>query len=275
VSNPSDKKNRYSKIIEFVFFENYKPGASDITFERGELVSAPSTLGLEPVKNPGDILASFRFRYPLPDAVQQKAPKGKVWIIRLAGRGKYRFSAVQTDRIIPSPHMEEIKVPDATPGIIAANAQSDEQALLAKVRYNRLLDIFTGVTCYSLQSHWRSSVIELGRSQVETDEVYVGIDRVGAQYSLPVQAKGKKDKMSIVQIEQDYLLCSEKFPALACRPIAAQFIEENLVALFDFKMGQKGISQVSERHYRLVPYAEISAEDLKLYREEAQRLSSG
>jgi hypothetical protein len=63
-------------------------------------------------------------------------------------------------------------VPDATPGIVAKYSLNDEQALLAKVRYNRLIDIFTGVTCYSLQNHLRTTVAELG--QVETDEIYVG-----------------------------------------------------------------------------------------------------
>jgi len=37
-------------------------------------------------------------------------------------------------------------------------ALGDEQALLAKLRYNRLLDIFTGVVCYSLQNHLRTNV---------------------------------------------------------------------------------------------------------------------
>ena len=45
------------------------------------------------------------------------------------------------------------EIPDATPEIILSYALSDEQALLAKVRYNRLLDIFLGITTYSLQNH--------------------------------------------------------------------------------------------------------------------------
>jgi hypothetical protein len=74
--------------------------------------------------------------------------------------------------------MAETKVPDSTPGVIAMYALSDEQALLAKLRYNRLIDIFTGVACYSLQSHLRTSVRTLG--QVETDEIYIGLDKRGA-----------------------------------------------------------------------------------------------
>ena len=106
------------------------------------------------------------------------------------------------------------------------------RALLAKLRYNRLIDTFTGVTCYSLQNHLRTTVPDLG--QVETDELYVGLDRKGAHYIIPVQAKGGRDKLNIVQIEQDMLLCEAKFPNLLCRSIAAQFMENNLIALFEF-----------------------------------------
>ena len=69
----------------------------------------------------------------------------------------------------------EIKIPDSTPGVIAKYVLSDEQALLARVRYNRLVDIFTGITCYSLQNHLRTTVRSIG--QVEIDEIYVGIDK--------------------------------------------------------------------------------------------------
>lgn len=85
--------------------------------------------------------------------------------------------------------MAETKVPDAPPGVIAMYSLNDEQALLAKLRYNRLVDIFTRVTCYSLQNHLRTAVPKLG--QVETDEIYIGVDRRGAHYIFPVQAKGK------------------------------------------------------------------------------------
>ncbi len=61
---------------------------------------------------------------------------------------------------------------------------------MTKLRYNRLIDIFTGVACYSLQSHLRTSVPNIG--QVERDEVYIGVDRQGAHYVIPVQAKGDK-----------------------------------------------------------------------------------
>lgn len=113
-------------------------------------------------------------------------------------------------QIEPSKLLAETKILDATPGIIARYAISDEQGLLARLRYNRLIDIFTGVTCYSLQNHLRTSVNGIG--QVETDELYIGVDRRGAHYVFPVQAKGGSDKLGIVQIEQDFAMCAQKFP---------------------------------------------------------------
>jgi hypothetical protein len=140
---------------------------------------------------------------------------------------------------------------------------NDEQSLLAKLRYNRLIDIFTGLTCYSLQNHLRTTLRD--GSQVETDEIYIGLDKRGVHYVLPVQAKGGKDKIGIVQIEQDLELCARKFPRLICRAIAAQFMDDNLIALFEFEQTEDGIKVSSEKHYRLVKPDELSPEELKSY----------
>ncbi len=140
---------------------------------------------------------------------------------------------------------------------------NDEQSLLAKLRYNRLIDIFTGLTCYSLQNHFRTTLSN--GSQVETDEIYIGLDKRGAHYVLPVQAKGGKDKIGVVQIEQDIELCALKFPRLICRAIAAQFMEDNLIALFVSEQTNDGIRISSEKHYRLVKPDELSPKELESY----------
>jgi len=140
--------------------------------------------------------------------------------------------------------------------------------LLAKIRYNRLIDIFTGVTCYSLQNHLRTTLIELG--QVETDEIYVGIDKQGVHYVFPVQAKSGTDKIGVVQIEQDFAVCAEKFPNAIGRPIAAQFTEDGTIALFEFVLTEEGVRVFSEKHYRLVSPDNLSDKEIEEYR---QRLS--
>ncbi|PYP87983.1 MAG: endonuclease [Blastocatellia bacterium AA13] len=256
--------NRYAQIIECIFLNNYKEGAIEVPFERIEIERVADTLGIILPKNLGDVIYSFRYRVSLPQAVQSKAPKGKTWIIRPAGRSRYCFVATEEPDILPSKLMAETKVPDSTPGVIAKYALSDEQALLARLRYNRLIDIFTGVACYSLQNHLRTTLPALG--QIETDEVYVGVDRKGVHYVFPVQAKGGRDRLSIVQIEQDVALCAKKFPLLVCRPIGAQFVQGDLIALFEFEEGDKGISVLSEKHYKLVPPEAVTSDDLEVYR---------
>ena len=102
--------------------------------------------------------------------------------------------------------------------------------------------------------------------QVETDEIYIGLDKRGAHYILPVQAKGKQERIGIVQIEQDFAVCADKFPTLICRPIAAQFMSLNMIALFELEQTEDGFIISSEKHYRLVRPEEISATELEAYR---------
>lgn len=171
--------------------------------------------------------------------------------------------AVKQANIAPSNVLVETKIPDATPGVIVKYSMNDEQALLAKLRYNRLVDVFAALTCYSLQNHLRTTLRD--GSQVETDEVYIGLDKRGMHYVLPIQAKGGKDKIGIVQIEQDFEMCTIKFPGLVCRPIAAQFMKDNIIALFEFEQTRDGIKISSEKHYRLVRPDELSSEELQSY----------
>ena len=260
----SQSLNRYQRIMEHIFFSRHREGDREVPFEREDMVRAAQELGIKLPKNLGDITYTFRYRGQLPESVRAKAPAGEEWIIRPSGRSRYSFVATTVPEIVPNKLMAETKIPDATPGLIAMYALGDEQALLAKLRYNRLIDIFTGVTCYSLQSHLRTTVPNIG--QVETDEVYIGVDRRGIHYVFPVQAKGRKDKLGIVQIEQDFALCADKFPALICRPIAAQFMADDLIALFEFEEEEKGVLLTLEKHYRLVPSDDVTATDLAVYR---------
>jgi hypothetical protein len=237
----------------------------EVEFEREDIVRFGRRLKVALPKNLGDLVYSFRYRAALPDSISATAPKGQAWIIRSAGRSRYKFVLIRDRPITPNKSLAKIKVPDATPGLIAKYALSDEQALLAKVRYNRLLDIFTGVACYSLQNHLRTTAPGIG--QVETDEIYIGVDKAGVHSAFPIQAKGGTDRLSAVQIEQDIAVCGSKFPALVCRPVAAQFIDRDTIALFELVEDEDGIAISVERHYQLVPPEEVTDEDLRAYRE--------
>ncbi len=254
----------YQAIIERVFLDRYREGDTSVEFVREDLIVTAKDLGVPVPRNVGDVLYAFRYRRALPEAVAETAPQGKEWTIRGAGQAAYAFRLVTVNRVVPNPALLTIKVPDATPEIVAAHAMSDEQALLARIRYNRLLDIFLGVSAYSLQNHLRTTVEEIG--QIEVDEIYVALDSHGRQFVLPVQAKGGGDQLSVVQSEQDLLWCRQRLPDLICRPVLAQFAADELIALFEVTLDDDEIRVVQEKHYRLVPASEITPADLLRYR---------
>jgi hypothetical protein len=262
------KKNdarQYIPIIEHIFARHWKPGTEEFEFERDELVTAAKQLKVARPDNLGDVIYAFKFRRPLPDAIVRTAPKGNAWIIEGAGRSRYRFRLVEVGgtTFVPRTDLAATKIPDSTPEIITAYALGDEQALLAKVRYNRLIDIFLGLTTYSLQNHLRTQV--KGRGQIEIDEIYVGLNRQGAHFVIPVQAKGGSDKLSPVQTFQDVECCRVKFPDLICRPVSAQFMEHGAIALFELTVEGAKALIVEERHYQLVPSDEIDQELKRRY----------
>lgn len=256
--------NRYKLLIEKVFFNNYKKGSPKVEFLRSEIEKVATRYKISLPKNIGDIIYSFRFRNTLPDRIKALAPKDKEWLIKLSGRGKYYFSLESVLKVIPNENLVFTKILDSTLGIINKYSLTDEQALLAILRYNRLIDTFLGITCYSLQNHLRTTVPTLG--QVETDEIYIGLDKLGAHYVVPVQAKGGNDKQGIVQIEQDILMCEHKFKSLKCIPVAAQFMSDGKIALFSFEQSDKGkIKILLERHYKLVSSEDLSNEEIDTY----------
>ena len=108
--------------------------------------------------------------------------------------------------------------------------------------------------------------------QIETDGIYVGVEKSGSHFVIPVQAKGGSDRLNRVQIEQDIALCADKLPDLICRPIGAQFMQQDVIALFEFEEDRSDIRIVAEIQYQLVPPDAVTREDLIRYR---QRLSDG
>jgi hypothetical protein len=261
------RKANYAEILEWVFRRHHRAGSTNVEFTNSDIRTAAAQLRMALPRNPPDVIYSARYRLGLPDSVQNDAPAGMGWIIRGAGVGRYRIVAVPSELldVRPSQTLAEVKIPDATPGVIAKYALNDEQALLARIRYNRMLDIFSGVACYSLQSHLKTSVVGIG--QVEVDEVYVGVSKAGVHFVFPVEAKGENERLGVVQIEQDIALCAAKFPNLVCRPIGAQFMAgREVIALFEFEGGGEVPRVMEERHYRLVPPDQVTAADLERYR---------
>ncbi len=264
MAKPDPAANRYRVLIERVFFDHWSEGVTEFEFARAEIEAHAAEQSITLPKNIGDLIYSFRFRTPLPESILATQPDELEWIIEGAGKARYRFRLTKITRIVPSETLVTISIPDATPELIRAYALDDEQALLAIVRYNRLIDTFLGLTTYSLQNHLRTTVAGIG--QIEIDELYIGLDKHGCHYVIPVQAKGGKDQIGVVQIGQDLTYASEKFPEMRCRPIAAQFMAGGVIALFELTLDEGQVKVVEERHYRLVPAAELDQKAIRDYR---------
>lgn len=264
MARPDPANNRYRVLIESIFFKYWKEGVDEFGFERTELEEEAAAREIALPKNLGDLIYSFRFRVPLPETIVATQPKGLEWIIEGAGKAKYRFRLAKITRIVPNENLVAIGIPDATPEFIRAYALDDEQALLAIVRYNRLIDTFLGLTTYSLQNHLRTTVKGVG--QIEIDELYIGLDKYGCHYAIPVQAKGGKDQIGVVQTGQDIAFSAEKFPDMRCRPVAAQFMPGGVVALFELTLDDGQVKVVEERHYRLIPASELDEMAVRDYR---------
>lgn len=84
-------------------------------------------------------------------------------------------------------------------------------------------------------------------------------------YIIPVQAKGHGDDLGIVQIEQDFGLAASKFPSLKCKSVAAQFMNNGAIALFEMELNGEQIAIASEKHYRLVSSDQLSEDELATY----------
>lgn len=270
MTETNDDKKRpngmYKAILTALFFSHFDKKTKKTTpFHREEMVDVADRLRVKLPKNKGDAIYNLRYRAKqMPEEIASEAPVGYEWILDAAGPSMYQFKLLRgSSRIVPRKDAVAVKVPDATPEIITAYAQSDEQALLAKVRYNRLIDIFLGVTAYSLQNHMRTQVAKV---QLEIDEIYVAVNRAGEQFVVPVQAKGGSDQLSVIQTRGDITCCKAKFPLLTCRPVSTQFMPDGVIAMFELVEDREAIKVLEEKHYKLVPASEISPGDLDQYR---------
>ena len=110
--------NAYSRIIEAIFAEKFRPGMQQVDFERSDIEKFSALLRIPLPKNLGDVVYSFRYRQNLPAVISRVAPRGKSWVIQPVGRSKYAFVASAITEILPNANLARTSIPDATPGII-------------------------------------------------------------------------------------------------------------------------------------------------------------
>ena len=256
----SNKPSKYASIMEAIFLDAYSDGMVKVPFNRDAIIEYAAKLNISVPKNVGDVVYSFRYRAALPEAIQAKAPEGMEWVIIGTGSANYEFRLTNKANILPNPNLEIIPIPDNTPEIISLYQLSDEQSLLCKVRYNRLLDVFLGLVSYSMQNHLRTQVTGIG--QIEIDELYVGVNKKGQHFIIPVEAKVGKDMVGMVQLMQDIEFCKQNFPDLICVPLAVHRMDDNTLCLFRLTIDNDTVRIVDEKHYKLLLSGEIDKDDI-------------
>lgn len=259
-----DEKERYKAIVEQVFLANLRQGARDVDFCEAEIKQAAKKLGIRVRGGPRAMVSSFRDPDTLPQSVRERAPRGHIWLIRSAGQSRYRFVATRKFMIPPREMLAVTHLVSCSPDLVTKFALDEKQVLLSILRYDRLIDVFAGMSCYCLQG---SSVAISGSvEQPNADAIYIGVDRSGAPRVFPVHASGRGQRLSVTQIERSVVLCSRLFPSLACAAIGAQLMPDGLIALRWFQTTENGLGLIEERHYRLMSPNTVTSECLSTYR---------
>ena len=254
-------RNR-DEVIRKVFEKHFTAGATEVPFTIKNIRDAIVDVARTNTRYKEDNVPDVRYEYTsgrraLPDTINRHGP----WMIQGRGKGRYAFVKLTTSTEIQiQADLVTILLPNATPEIVLEYAGSDEQGILAKVHYNRLLDIFLQITCYHIQNHWRTFV--KGRGQSEIDDLYVALNINGAQFVMPIEAKCAKDHLHKTQIVQNINFARGRYPNLIMRPIGVQEMKDQSLVLIEFTPADHPdeIKIKEMRRYKLVPMSEVPLE---------------
>ncbi len=248
-------RREYDLVIAKLFrklIERYGD-ALRLPFTKADVEAAIVDLELA-IKNVPDVIYTYRVgRAPLPDEILTHGH----WAIEARGKGKYTFVRLARSPYVDIPaDIEIISLLDATPQIVLKYQGSDEQAILARIRYNRLVDVFTSLTAYHIQSHFRTALQEMG--QIEIDDLYIGVDTDGRGFILPVEAKGAHpaEQLGVIQITQMVRFAQERFPDLSVRPIGIKVMPDSSYVFVEFKPTLNPNDVVTRRYKRYALYRE-------------------
>lgn len=239
----------YDRLIVEIFHRRHGASRDEFEFTREEMAEILQEWG-ERIKNLGDVPYSYRSGCrSLPDEISSTGH----WAIEGRGKGRYAFRRLSRSPYVTIPtELQIINLLDATPDIILKYSSTDEQGLLAKVRYNRLVDTFLGLTAYHLQGHVRAYIEDVG--QVEIDDLYLGVDMDGNQYVIPVEAKTPAETLGVIQVIALNAFGRENYPNLALRSVAVKAWDDNTIFFIEFNdaIDAEDIEVVTYKRYRLV-----------------------
>ncbi len=245
------ENTQYDIVILTLFLRHYQPGLKRLIFQKDEIEDVCQELNIK-VRNIPDIPYTYRVRRNLPKEILKTGH----WAIESVGKSGYAFIMLENPPRfdIRFQDYEPINIFNAIPELVDGLLRTDEQSLLTKLLYNRLIDIFCELTCFHIQNHYRSFVNEIG--EVELDAIYAGVDKLGNLFIIPIEAKSQADNDMIgrIQISQMVLLVKQEFHELTCRILAVKELSDKTIGIVEFndKTNPDEVRILSISRYRLI-----------------------
>jgi len=134
------------------------------------------------------------------------------------------------------------------------------------VRYNSLIDIFLGLTAFSLHS---KVVASIQSELIEIEELYIGLDQRDCRYAIPVQTAGQDERISGSRAAEHIEFVEKKFRGMRTIAVGAKLIDERTVALFELRLEDDKIKVVKEKHYALMPPNPLRREKISDHHQES------
>lgn len=248
--------SKYEDTIITVFENKLESGYSteeDIPFDREDLRSALDELDIN-VRNVPDIPYAYRSRRKLPGEIGKHGYNAIILDDSREGAdATYLFT--KKKQLIPIPDtVDEVKYTskEELPKLVRPYIQEGEQAVLTQIRYAGLINDFTGLRTYHLQSHARMRV---NNREAELDDLYIGVDGNGEHHAIAVEAKGKQETLNKNQLIRNTRGIEQKeyYPD-SVFTLAVKLDENGHFYLFEFEIqeGTEGFSVEKERVWKYI-----------------------
>jgi hypothetical protein len=257
---PEEKTLRYGPTIERVFLSAYaaalqgtqtQPPDPDPTLivVHGDTLRASLVANGLKVGNLYDMIYFFKVRAPLPASIRAMGH----WGLDSLGKGYYGFRKLKNkpqieidfDDIAP------VSVYNAVPELIDGYLRHDEQSMLSRILYNRLIDIYIGMSCWLAQNHYRSQIaVQFGSAEVEVDALYAGVDSQGHQHAIGIEAKShaKSEMINRIQLSNMARMLRERFPEAIPIILAVKMLQDGDIGLVRFQDGALEPDEFLYRH---------------------------
>lgn len=227
---------KYEDTIVRVFENKLDEGYStdgEVPFDRDDIEDALDELELT-VKNVPDIPYAYRSRRSLPDHIEQHGYNAIILDDSIEGAdATYLFTKREQLIHVPDEYDEVHRTSiGELPEPVREYIGKDEQGVLTQVRYAGLLDDFTRLDAYHLQSHMRFRV---NSREAELDDLYIGVDEEGHDHALAVEAKGVGETLNKNQLIRNTRGIEQKitYPD-SVRTLAVKLDEDGYFYLFEF-----------------------------------------